>query len=289
MERWHGGFKGSILNGKEVAIQFGFPYNKVYHEKRMDKIMINDIHIGPLTLHMYGIMIAIGYMSAFLISEKRARKRGMDTDVLYGIFWCAVFGGALGSKLLYYIVNIRDIIADPSIILDFQNGWVVYGGIIGGVLTSWIYCRIKKVDFVSYLDLVLPAVAFAQGCGRIGCFFAGCCYGRETESILGITYWQSDFAPNGVKLVPTQIFSSVGDFAIAFLLMAYAKRKPKKGKVAAGYCILYSIGRFVIEIFRNDYRGEFGPLSTSQLISIFILVLGVGMYVWAGKRDTEKE
>lgn len=251
--------------------------------------MINDIHIGPLTLHMYGIMIAIGYMSAFLISEKRARKRGMNTDVLYGIFWCAVFGGALGSKLLYYTVNIREVIADPYIILDFQNGWVVYGGIIGGVLTSWIYCRIKKVDFVSYLDLVLPAVAFAQGWGRIGCFFAGCCYGRETDSILGITYWQSDFAPNGVKLVPTQIFSSVGDFAIAFLLMTYAKRKPKKGKVAAGYCILYSIGRFVIEIFRNDYRGEFGPLSTSQLISIFILALGIGMYVWAGKRDTEKE
>lgn len=289
MECWHGVFKGSILNGKEVAIQFGFPYNKVYHEKRMDKIMINDIHIGPLTLHMYGIMIAIGYMSAFLISEKRARKRGMDTDVLYGIFWCAVFGGALGSKLLYYIVNIRDIIADPSIILDFQNGWVVYGGIIGGVLTSWIYCRIKKVDFVSYLDLVLPAVAFAQGCGRIGCFFAGCCYGRETDSVFGITYWQSNQAPNGVKLIPTQIYSSIGDFAIAFLLMAYAKRKPKKGKVAAGYCILYSIGRFVIEIFRNDYRGEFGPLSTSQLISIFILALGIGMYVWAGKRDTEKE
>lgn len=277
------------MKGKEVAIQFGFPYNKVYHEKRMDRIMINDIHIGPLTLHMYGIMIAIGYMSAFLISEKRAKKQGLNPDILYGIFWCAVFGGALGSKLLYYIVNIRDIIADPSIILDFQSGWVVYGGIIGGVLTSWIYCRIKKVDFVSYLDLVLPAVAFAQGCGRIGCFFAGCCYGRETDSVFGITYWQSNQAPNGVKLIPTQIYSSIGDFAISFLLMAYARKEPKKGRVAAGYCILYSIGRFIIEIFRNDYRGEFGPLSTSQLISIFILVLGIGMYVWAGKRDTEEE
>ncbi len=250
--------------------------------------MLNDIHIGPLTLHMYGIMIAIGYMSAFLISEKRAKKQGLNPDILYGIFWCAVFGGALGSKILYYIVNIQEVIKDPSIILDFQNGWVVYGGIIGGVFASFWYCKFKKADFVSYLDLVLPAVAFAQGCGRIGCFFAGCCYGRETDSVLGITYWQSDFAPNGVKLIPTQIFSSVGDFAIAFLLMAYAKKKPAKGRVAAGYCILYSIGRFVIEIFRNDYRGEFGPLSTSQLISIFILALGIGMYVWAGKRDTEK-
>lgn len=246
--------------------------------------MINDIQIGPLTLHMYGIMIAIGYVSALFICEKRAKKRDMNTDVLYGIFWCAVIGGALGSKILYYTVNIKDVIADPSIILNFQNGWVVYGGIIGGVLASFLYCKIKKVDFVAYLDLVLPAVAFAQGCGRIGCFFAGCCYGRETTSPLGITYWQSDFAPNGVKLVPTQIYSSIGDFAMAFLLMAYAKKEPAKGRVAAGYCILYSIGRFVIEIFRNDYRGEYGPFSTSQLISIFILAIGIVMYVVAGKR-----
>lgn len=246
--------------------------------------MINDIQIGPLTLHMYGIMIAIGYVSALFICEKRAKKRDMNTDVLYGIFWCAVIGGALGSKILYYTVNIKDVIADPSIILNFQNGWVVYGGIIGGVLASFLYCKIKKVDFVAYLDLVLPAVAFAQGCGRIGCFFAGCCYGRETTSPLGITYWQSDFAPNGVKLVPTQIYSSIGDFAMAFLLMAYAKKEPAKGRAAAGYCILYSIGRFVIEIFRNDYRGEYGPFSTSQLISVFILAIGIVMYVVAGRR-----
>ena len=246
--------------------------------------MINDIQIGPLTFHMYGIMIAIGYMSAFFISTKRAKKQGLNPDILYGIFWGAVIGGALGSKLLYYIVNIQDVIKDPSIILDFQNGWVVYGGIIGGVFAGFLYCKIKKADFVAYLDLVLPAVAFAQGCGRIGCFFAGCCYGRETDSILGITYWQSDFAPNGVKILPTQIFSSVGDFALAFLLMAYAKRKPAKGRVAAGYCILYSIGRFVIEIFRNDFRGEYGPFSTSQLISVFILVAGITMFVWAGRK-----
>lgn len=247
--------------------------------------MINSIQIGPLTVHMYGIMTAVGYLSAFLISERRGKKMGMDTDILYGIFWCAVLGGSAGSRILYYIVSFRDILKDPSILWNFQNGWVVYGGIIGGVLASMVYSRYKKVDFVSYLDLVIPAVAFAQGCGRIGCFFAGCCYGRETDSIFHIQYWQSEYAPNGVKLIPTQIYSSIGDFAIAFLLMAYAKREPKKGKVAAGYCILYSIGRFVIEMFRNDYRGALGALSTSQMISIVILVLGIGGYVLAEKRS----
>ena len=71
---------------------------------------------------------------------------------------------------------------------------------------------------------------------------------------------------------------------MAFLLMAYAKREPAKGRVAAGYCILYSIGRFVIEAFRNDYRGEVWIFSVSQLISIFILALGVGIFAYAGKK-----
>ncbi len=245
--------------------------------------MINDIQIGPLTLHMYGIMVALGFLSALIICERRAKKRGMETDILYGIFWCAIFGGAAGSKLLYYTVSILDILKDPSILWNFQNGWVVYGGILGGVFASLLYCRYKRVDFVRYLDLVLPSVAFAQGCGRIGCFFAGCCYGRETESALSIQYWRSEYAPNGVKLIPTQIYSSIGDFVLAFVLMAYAKKEPKKGKVAAGYCILYSIGRFIIEMLRNDYRGTWGFLSTSQIISIFILALGIGIFVAADK------
>ncbi|MCI9082889.1 MAG: prolipoprotein diacylglyceryl transferase [Lachnospiraceae bacterium] len=247
--------------------------------------MINDIKLGPLTLHMYGIMVAIGFLSALIICEKRAKKRGMETDILYGIFWCAIFGGAAGSKLLYYTVSIPDILKDPSILWNFQNGWVVYGGILGGVFASFVYCRYKKADFVKYLDLVLPAVAFAQGCGRIGCFFAGCCYGRETDSVLSIQYWQSEYAPNGVKLIPTQIYSSIGDFALAFLLMAYARREPKKGKVAAVYCIFYSVGRFIIEMLRNDYRGTWGFLSTSQAISIIILILGIGIFVAAEKHQ----
>ena len=135
--------------------------------------MINDIKLGSLTIHMYGIMVALGYLSALIICERRAKKRGMDTDILFGIFWCAIFGGAAGSKLLYYTVNLPDILKDPSILWNFQNGWVVYGGILGGVFAGFVYCRYKKADFVKYLDLVLPAVAFAQGCGRIGCFTQG--------------------------------------------------------------------------------------------------------------------
>ena len=172
--------------------------------------MFNDIAIGPITIHMYGLMIALGFISAFLVSSYRAKKRGMDENIIYGIFWCAIIGGALGTRILYYIVSIPDIIKDPSILWNFANGYVVYGGIIGGILAAMLYCNFKKVPFLKYFDLVMPSVALAQGFGRIGCFCAGCYYGRETDSKFSIVFTHSDFAPNHVHLVPTQLMSSAG-------------------------------------------------------------------------------
>lgn len=250
--------------------------------------MFNDIKIGPVTFHMYGLMIAIGFLAALLLCLYRGKKKNLSEDIIYGIFFCAIFGGMAGSRILYYIVEIPHIIEDPSILWNFKNGYVVYGGIIGGVLTSLIYCKIKKQRFLTYFDLVMPAVSLAQGFGRLGCFFAGCCYGRETDAWYGITFHNSAFAPNGVKLIPTQLISSAGNFLFCALLLIYAKREPKEGRVAAAYLLLYGIGRFLIEFLRNDYRGSVGVLSTSQLISIGIVALGVVLFAVAAKFEKKK-
>lgn len=250
--------------------------------------MFNDITIGPVTFHMYGLMIAIGFFMALVMTLRRGKKREFSEDIIYGIFFCAVIGGMLGTRVLYYIVELPQIIKDPSILWNFKNGYVVYGGIIGGILTSLVYCKVKKTAFLPYFDLVMPAVSLAQGFGRVGCFFAGCCYGRETEGWYGITFHNSGFAPNGVKLIPTQIISSLGDFAICGLLLLYASRKPKNGRVAAMYMMLYGIGRFAVEFLRNDYRGSVGVLSTSQLISIGVVAVGVVMYLVIPKLTKEK-
>lgn len=242
--------------------------------------MFNDIVIGPITLHMYGLMIAIGFIMALFVCTKRSPKLGLDPEICWGIFYGAIIGGLLGTRLLYYIVSIPQIIEDPSILWDFSHGYVVYGGIIGGILAGYIYTKlIKKVDFLAYFDLVMPSVAMAQGFGRIGCFFAGCCYGAETDAWYGITFPVNSLAPAGVKLIPTQIISSLGDFAFFGLLILYASKNKVKGRVASAYLLLYGIGRFVIEFFRNDYRGSIGFLSTSQIISIAIVAIGIVMYL----------
>lgn len=251
--------------------------------------MFNDIQIGPVTFHMYGLMIAIGFAAALFLSLSRAKKRGLDEDIIYGILFCAVIGGLAGTRILFYIVEIPQILKDPSILWNFKEGYVVYGGIIGGVLCSYFYCKKKNVIFADYFDLVMPAVAMAQGFGRLGCFFAGCCYGRLTDSVFGITFSHSSYAPNGVKLIPTQLMSSAGDFAIAAVLLLYAAKKPKRTRVGAAYLMLYGVGRFIIEFFRGDYRGSVGIFSTSQLISFGIIAIGILLYMFASRLKVNKE
>lgn len=248
--------------------------------------MFNDVVIGPVTIHMYGVMIGLGFLMAYVMSVYRGKKKGLSEDILFGILVCAIVGGLLGTRLLYYITELPRIIQDPSILWDFKHGYVVYGGIIGGILAGGIYTKKKKVSFLAYFDLVMPAVALAQGFGRLGCFFAGCCYGRETDAWYGITFTHSDFAPNGVKLIPTQLISSAGDFLVALLLVLYARRSPKTGRTGAMYLMLYGVGRFFIEFLRNDYRGSVGIFSTSQFISIGIVAVGVLLYVLLPKLHT---
>lgn len=236
--------------------------------------------IGPVTIYAYGLMVALAIIAAYLTAEYRAKKKGLDYECTFTLtLWC-LGGGIVGSKMLYFITILDEIIKDPSIMLDFQNGFVVYGGILGGILGGFIYCRIKKWNFLEYFDLTMPEIALAQGIGRIGCFLAGCCYGKETDSPIGIAFHDSAFAPNNVKLVPTQLISSILDVVLFGILLFVDRKKKKHGQVAAVYLVLYSIGRYVVEMFRGDLeRGNVGGLSTSQFISIVLLAAGIGMFV----------
>ena len=134
------------------------------------------------------------------------------------------------------------------------------------------------MPFLKYFDLVMPSVALAQGFGRIGCFLAGCCYGRETDSALGIVFHNSNYTPNDVKLLPTQLISSGLDFLLCAVLILLDRKKKGDGQIAGAYLVLYSIGRFILEFYRGDLiRGNVGALTTSQFIAIFVAMAGVVM------------
>jgi phosphatidylglycerol---prolipoprotein diacylglyceryl transferase len=226
----------------------------------------------------YGTMIAIGICAALIMVSYRAKKRGYDEDSVINMSILAIVLGILGGKLLYIITELKSVIADPSILKDVGSGFVVYGAIIGGALGVYLYCKRKGWQVLKMFDLVIPAVALAQGFGRIGCFFAGCCYGKPTNMTIGVEFKNSYFAPPGVHLHPTQIYSSVFDFCLAFFLLWYARKERKNGRVFSMYVIIYSIGRFLVEFLRDDLRGNVWIFSTSQFISIFTLILGIAVF-----------
>lgn len=235
--------------------------------------------IGSVTIYSYGLMMALGMICAVVVSMARAKKRGLDDDALFNMGLLAILAGVVASKLLYWLVNIKAIIADPSLLLDLSNGFVFYGGVICGVLVAYLYCRKKKMDFVQYADCAIPTVALAQGIGRIGCFLAGCCYGKETDGILGIVFPAGSLAPSGVALYPTQLFMAIGNFLLAAFLFWYTRQNKKQasqpGMALIWYMILHATGRFIIEFFRGDERGAFLFFSTSQWISLGLLIAAV--------------
>lgn len=254
------------------------------------------ITIGGVTIHGYGLMIAIGFILAIFVAEFRAKKYKLRDESVIDIALIAGIGGFVGAKLLFVIVEFKAFLEAPLEVLG-SSGFVVYGGIIFGVLFNIIYCKMKKLNFGEYFDLVMPEIALAQGFGRLGCFLAGCCYGEVTTSRFGVVFPESSgFAPAGVRLVPTQLMSACGDFLNMALLMfiaykfgytAWKNLKNKDvsrkhllaGDVGLIYFITYGVGRFIIEFFRGDVRGSIGVLSTSQFISVIAVVLGVVLLV----------
>ncbi len=241
--------------------------------------MKNDLFsIGGLTIHGYGLMIGIGFLAAYLLSDYRAKQKGLNPDHVFGIAVWGIGTGLVSAKLLYYITVMDDIVRNPRILLDIANGFVVYGGIIGGIAGGYVYCQRHKLNFLRYADLIMPAVALAQGFGRIGCFLAGCCYGMETEGAFSVVFRDSAYAPNGVKLLPTQLMSSGLNFLHFAVLMWLSGKWKRDGQTAAMYLIFYSVGRFVMEFFRGDLiRGSVGSLTTSQFISLFAAAAGAVM------------
>lgn len=246
--------------------------------------------IGPFKVYGYGLMIAIGVILAVYVAERRAKKLGLEEERILNLaVWCAV-GGFLGAKLLYIITDWKNIISGTLQLQDILYGFVVYGGIIGGIFSGWLYTRVHKVDFLKYFDLVMPSIALAQGFGRLGCFLAGCCYGKRTDAWYGMEFNHSVYDNmTGVRVIPTQLISSAADFLHFAVLVLIANKAKKDGVVAGCYLIFYSVGRFLIEFLRDDPRGALLGLSTSQFISLFILAAGVAVTVVCSLRKGEKD
>ena len=237
------------------------------------------LHVGPFTVYGYGFMIALGILTGWALAQYRSRRQGLDQEFLLSFIFWAVIGGFGGAKLMFWIVNLPQIVREPSFFVDtLLDGFVVMGGLFLGILTAWLFCRKRGEPFLPWFDFLMPEVGIAQAFGRLGCFLAGCCYGKETTGPFYVEFSESVYAPNHVHLVPTQLISSGLNLANALICLAVSG-KVRSGQVAALYLMNYSFGRFFLEFWRGDLeRGFIGPLSTSQALSC--ILFGAGLLLW---------
>lgn len=238
--------------------------------------MLPHFHLFGLEIPTFGVMMLVGMVAAFVLLYFNRRRVPFSEDDLLTMALYAIIGGFIGAKLLYWIVEFDQILANPRFLLDtLTAGFVFYGALIVGALAILVFARRRSQPFFGYVDLVAPSFILAQGFGRIGCFCAGCCYGAVCDSPLSVIYPAGSSAPAGVPLLPTQLFESAFCFVFAAVLTAIFRRQKRYGTTTGWYLVGYGVWRFIIEFFRSDDRGAVGALSTSQFIGIFIVLFGI--------------
>lgn len=240
--------------------------------------MLPTLDVFGLSVPTFGLMMMCGMVAAFvLLRFTRRIIRFTEDQVLSCALWTILLG-FLGAKVLYWIVEFDQVLADPHYLIEtLRTGFVFYGALLGGLLGVGIYALYQKLPFFGFVDLLVPSLSLAHAFGRIGCFLAGCCYGMACESPISVVFPAGSAAPAGVPLLPTQLMESVFLFLLSAALILIMKRRKPFGTVTGWYLVCYGVWRFIIEFFRNDDRGAIGALSTSQFIGIFIVLGGAAL------------
>lgn len=233
---------------------------------------------GPITIFSYGILIACGFGSALWLAGKEGVRRGVDEKSIHDLGSLVLVAALVGSRALYVILEWSQFADEPlRAFAIWEGGLVFYGGLLLAVPSAIWFIRRSRLPVWITTDLAAPCVSLGQFFGRLGCFFAGCCYGAETSAPWAVTFSNpSGLAPLGVSLHPTQLYSAVGNLFLFLFLYYWARPRQRfDGQLFGLYLILYPTLRFAIEFFRADQRGSVGVLSTSQALGIPLVFLGV--------------
>lgn len=243
-----------------------------------------DFHLlgNHFEISSYGVMIALGIFIAFYSGGKKADRYVMSKEdtILYGLIIMA--SGFLFAFGVYQLIAL----VDRARGMQVQNfGMVSWGGFTGAAFSAFFLSKYYKFSLSKFLDLAAPSAALGYGIGRLGCFLGGCCYGISTDSFLSFhfTHYLAPASYYGQPVLATQLISSFYLIAI-FLVLSFidwyrheVSKKMRYGNLTAGFLILYSISRFIIEFWRNDYRGWWLGLSDAQWFSISALLLALAI------------
>lgn len=239
------------------------------------------IQIHGLSIHSYGVMLALGFIVGISLAAQEAIRLRVDPEKILNLTFWILISSIVGSRLFHCIVFYPQYLRDPLRILKlWEGGLVFYGGFLGAVLASVLYCRIHRLNFWEVSDLMIPSVMIGLMFGRIGCTLAGCCFGKlcGPNFALGLSFHNPlGLGVKNTPLYPTQILSALNAFIIFAILWTYRRKKQFHGELLAICLVVYGVTRSLIEILRDDPRGfvSMGPLtlSESQLVSLLLFLV----------------
>ena len=247
------------------------------------------LKIGNFSLYTYGLFIAVSFIVGIIVARHEAGRLEEDQDKIMDLCFYVLLAAIVGSRLFYVLTNLEMFVSDPLEILRIWNcGLVFYGGFIAALITAIIYLKKKKMLLFKTADIMAPPLAIGHAIGRMGCFFAGCCYGNACDLPWAVIFTNPDsLAPVNIAVHPTQLYSFVANLLIFIFLWFFRKRKRYDGQLFWIYVFLYGVSRFLIEIFRGDFRGDFlfEVLSISQVIGAFMALISVIMLILFRRRE----
>ncbi len=245
----------------------------------------------------YGFIVTCAAFLILAFFVRIAKREGFETTKIIDLGFYTILAGIAGSKLALLIVDFRYYIDNPSEILFlYKVAGVFMGGVIAGLLTIIFFARRHNLPIWKLADIAGVVLPLGQALGRIGCFFAGCCYGREAHNLpWGVTFTsviahENTGVPLGLPLHPTQLYQAANDFVLFLIILALWKLKKFDGQIFWSYILLYSLGRGIIEFYRGDTsRGLYfnGLLSTSQIIGSIGIIISIIMLLILSKRSRE--
>ncbi len=242
-------------------------------------------HFHGFALPTYGLMAAIGLIGGLMVIVRFAVREGIDPDKTWNLGIIAILSAIVGAKLFllvddwqFYSAHWNEFFS----LATLKAGGVFYGGLLAAIAASWWYIRRNRMPVLKTCDVFAPGVALGHAVGRLGCFAAGCCYGKPTTLPWGVTFTNPlanyySGTPLGIPLHPTQIYEFLVEVVNFFILSWLIKRKHFDGQVIGAYMFLYGFARFFLEFLRADpERGSVfgGAMSVTQLVSIGLVIAG---------------
>jgi phosphatidylglycerol:prolipoprotein diacylglycerol transferase len=235
--------------------------------------------IGPLTIHTYGFLVAVGAFVGLLVAIRGSDASGISRQQILDLIFMIIISAIVGSRLAFVLMNYTFFLERPLAVFKLWEGGLVFSGgfVLVILLVGW-YIRRHRLPLWTIGDLLAPAVAISQGIGRLGCLMAGCCYGKPSDMPWSLVFKHPQaLAPLHVPLHPTQIYAALSGFLIFAVLMLIRKKKKFEGQVLLWFVILHSTSRLILERFRGDDRGSIPgtELSVTQAVTLLLLIAGV--------------